>query len=173
VDSTAPHPVRRPARISSNRGRNVNAIVKVLPRRAQRASCPRQVSKHEAVALDDLPEGAGDWVSEDRPCMDEGVKLAVLTAGIDLGREIGEQTLVVTPPRERRVEFARVDADDDGPKASLDEASSELRRVSTPERKKTALSSRGQTSFAIGAHVLEEEIAKRRNQITTCSRAFL
>jgi len=50
----------------------------------------RQVAEDEPIALDDRSRLAVDRLSEDRARMNEGMELAVLAAGIDTGRQLGE-----------------------------------------------------------------------------------
>jgi len=68
-----------PPRWRSKRARDSNARL---------VGC--QVAEDEAVAVDDLAAGASNRGAEDRPRVDEGVELAVLAAGVDGGRKIGQ-----------------------------------------------------------------------------------
>src|SRR5206468_4249238 len=66
--------------------------------------------KDEAVAVDDVAARAVDRGGE--PGVDEGVELAVLAAGVDGGRKVGEEPLIEAATGERRIELTRVDADE-------------------------------------------------------------
>src|SRR5438128_2093639 len=71
-----------------------------------------QVAEDESLALDDLSRLACDRRGEDRARGDEGVELPVLAAGVDAGRELSEQPLVVAASAEGGVEHARIDTDE-------------------------------------------------------------
>src|SRR5215213_1148010 len=119
-----------------------------------------QVSEDEAVALDDVAGRACDRDPEDWPVVDEGVELAVFPTGVDVGREFGEQALVVSTPGKGCTERARVDADDDGLEPEREEVAGELCRVTAPEWKEPVFAGGGKALLAVGAHVLEKEVAK-------------
>src|SRR5207249_3761852 len=109
---------------------------------------------------DDVPERASDRSPEDRPAVDKGVEFPVLPAGVNLGWELGEQTFVVATSSEGRIDPPRVDADEESLETSFDEVTGELRRVLAPEWEEPPLGGGGKAFLAIGAHFLEEEIAK-------------
>ena len=88
------------------------------------------------------------------------MELAVLAAGIDPGRQFGEQPFVVTSPGEGWVEQLRIDADERRLEACVEELARESGRIASPEREKAVLTRSGETCFAVGADVLEEQIAE-------------
>lgn len=71
---------------------------------------------------------------EDRAGVDEGVELAVLAAGVDANGEVGQQRLVEGAADERRIELARIDADEHRLEARLNELEGEFAGVPLPER---------------------------------------
>ena len=89
------------------------------------------------------------------------MELAVLAARIHAGGEIVEQPLVEPSPGERTVELPRIDARDDRLKARGDELARETGRVPVPEWKAGSLGEGGQTVFAVGPDILEEQVAER------------
>ena len=97
---------------------------------------------------------------EERPGVHEGVELAVLAARVDSGGQVGEEPRVVRAPGERRVEHARIDADDDRREAAVDELAGQLGRCRAPRAERRRGAGRRQALLAVGADVLEEEVAE-------------
>src|SRR5688572_6728693 len=71
-----------------------------------------EIGEREALADHLLADQAGDRSFEARAGVDERVELAVLAARIDSRGQLIEERRVVLAAGERRVEPARVDADD-------------------------------------------------------------
>jgi hypothetical protein len=92
--------------------------------------------------------------------VDESVELAVLPAWIDMWRQVFEEALVEGAACERGVELAGIDADEDRLEPFGDEAAGQLCGVPTPEREQPTPLRRREALLAIGAHLLEEEIAE-------------
>jgi hypothetical protein len=88
------------------------------------------------------------------------VELTVLAAGIDAGRQFGQQPFVVAAPRKAGVEQARIDADERRLEAGGEELLRKRGRVVPPEGEEATLADGGETLFAVGAHILEEQIAE-------------
>src|SRR6266576_1276833 len=109
-----------------------------------------QVAEDKSLALDDLAALAGDRLGEDRTPRDEGVELAVLASGVDAGRELDEQPLVVAAPAEGGVDHARVDADERRLEARVEELARECGRVVPPEGEEAVLAGRGETTLPVG-----------------------
>jgi hypothetical protein len=88
------------------------------------------------------------------------VELTVLAAGVNAGREVSEQPLVVAAPAERGVEHARVDADERRLEARVQELARKRTRIPSPEGEQAPLPGRGETFLAVGADILEEQVAE-------------
>ena len=126
-----------------------------------------QVAEDEAVALDHLAGGASDRLGEDRAGVDEGVELAVFATGIDVRRQVGEQLCVVAAPGEGAVERARVDADDYRLEGLVEELLRERGRIASPEGEEGVLARGGEALLAVGADILEEQVAETRSSCST------
>ena len=92
-------------------------------------------------------------MGEDWAAVNEGVELAVLATRIDVWREAVEQLPVKRPPRERSVEPGRVDADEKGLEAVLDELLGQELGVAAPKGKDRLLIDPAEPLLAIGANV--------------------
>ena len=95
------------------------------------------------------------------------MKLAVLAARVNVGREIHEERLIECPTGERWGEHLRVNADHDGPEAVLDELACEIRRVPLPERKQALEIQRSELLFSIGPKIRQEDVAEDHLPDTT------
>src|SRR5262249_51709758 len=156
-------PRRRPA---TRRGRARQRSRSHAEEVSRSASLPPhwcQVAKDEAIALDDLSSLAGDRLDKDRPRMDKRVELAVFAAGIDAGRQLCDQPFVVGSPGEGGVEPARIDADERRLEARVEKLSRKRGGVLSPEWEEPALAGRGEPLLAVGANVLEEQVAERNS----------
>src|SRR4051794_3659676 len=123
-------------------------------------SLQEEVLEGEAVALCDLAELDPDRRPENRAGMDEGVELTVLAAGVDAVGQVGEERLVEAAADEGGVELGGIDADEDRFEAGLDELLREGGGVATPEREERSAAGADQPLLAVGADVLEEEVAE-------------
>src|SRR5947207_14192712 len=90
--------------------------------------------------------------------MDEGVELAVLAAGIDIGRQIAEQILVERAAHEDGIEGFRVHTDQHGLEAETNQLSGQLIRVQAPDGEDRLQTERRHLPLPIGADVLQEEV---------------
>jgi hypothetical protein len=118
-----------------------------------------EVAEDEAVAVDDVAAGAPDRGAEDGPGVDKGVELAVLAAGVNDSREVGEQPPVKIATGERRVKLTRVDADERCLEPCSDELVGEFGGIEPPNRKNSVFACRRKPLLSVGADVLEEEVA--------------
>jgi hypothetical protein len=71
--------------------------------------------------------------------MNKRVELAVLAAGVDAGRQFGQEPLLVAAAREGRVEHARIDADERRLEAGGEELLRKRGRVLSPKGKSPRL----------------------------------
>src|SRR2546430_3155736 len=115
-----------------------------------------QVREVSNVAGHDLADRHGHRPAKDRPVVHEGMKLAVLPAGIDLRRKVAEKRAVDRPPGESPAQLRAVDAGEIGSEAEPDEGSDELGRVPMPDREDAPLADPHQVPLGIGAEVLQE-----------------
>src|SRR5437763_17214357 len=81
------------------------------------------------VAGHDLADRHGHRPAKDRPVVHEGMKLAILPAGIDLLGKVANERRVDRPPSEPPAQLRTVDAGEIGPEAEPDEGSDQLGRV--------------------------------------------
>ena len=88
------------------------------------------------------------------------MELAVLAAGIDARRQLGEQRPIEGAAGERLVEYAGIDADERCFEAEVDEFVRELGRIATPDGEQRATPDGGEAFLPVGADVLEEEVAE-------------
>lgn len=132
----------------------------VLEDRVEGASRVYHIAKDEALALDDLAELARNRLGKDRSGMDKGVELAVLTTRVNVRGQVGEKLLVVCSPREGGIERSRVQTNDDRLEAGGDELPRQGTSVASPERKETAHVVCGESLLAVGADILEKEVAE-------------
>lgn len=87
------------------------------------------------------------------------MELAVLPAGVCRGGEVGEQLSAECAADEGRVEPAWVDADEGCLEPGVDELFGEFGGVEPPEREEPASVGGYQALLAVGANLLEEEVA--------------
>jgi hypothetical protein len=97
---------------------------------------------------------------EHRPCRDGGVELAVLAAGIDARRQVGEERGVEAPAREARIEPGGIDGDEMRLEPRRDDLVRQLVRVASPEREDRLHPGFGHARLAVGADILKEEVAE-------------
>src|SRR5438034_6548164 len=119
-----------------------------------RAIAREQVREVSNVAGHDLADRHGHRPAKDRPVVHEGMRLAVLPAGIDLRRKVAEKRAVDRPPGESPAQLRAVDAGEIGSEAEPDEGSEELGRVPMPDREDAAHADPRQAPLAIAAEVL-------------------
>ncbi|MCH9011068.1 MAG: GAF domain-containing protein, partial [Chloroflexi bacterium] len=91
------------------------------------------------LAKDDVSAVEGDRPPEDRAVVNEGMELAVLTAGIDRRRKVREKRFVEIPSGEFPTEDARIDAGHNRPESEGDEFTGQLGRVPFPDREEGAI----------------------------------
>ena len=83
------------------------------------------VAEHEAFGFDHLAGSAADRRAKDRSGVDEGVKLAALSARIDVVRQVGQERRVVGPPGEGAIQSAGIDANHGRPETGSEELAGE------------------------------------------------
>jgi hypothetical protein len=118
------------------------------------------IGEDEAVALKDLTVFDGDRFAKHGACVDDGVELAVFTAGIDARGKIAEEIEVEVAAGKFAGKLLRIDADDAGAEAGGDHVAGETVGVETPDGKNGGEAGAGELLFAIAADVFEEEVAK-------------
>ncbi len=89
-----------------------------------------------------------------------GVKLAALAARINFAGQFGEKAIIEFSTRKILGQLLDVDAGELGPQAAGDHLSGEDRRWHLPQREERLQTSVSQLRFAIGSHVLEEQITE-------------
>src|SRR5437667_12278674 len=94
-----------------------------------RAIGREQVREVSDVAGHDLADRHGHRPAKDRPVVHEGMKLAILPAGIDLLGKVANERRVDRPPSEPPAQLRTVDAGEIGPEAEPAERSDWLGRV--------------------------------------------
>src|SRR5438445_4587311 len=118
-----------------------------------RAIAREQVREVPGVAGHDLADRHGHRPAKDRPVVHEGMKLAVLSAGIDLRGKVTDERRVDRPPGESPVQLRAIDAGKIGPEAEPDEGSDELGRLPVPDREDAAHADPRQVALAISPEV--------------------
>src|SRR6185437_2038768 len=108
------------------------------------------------VAQNHWPDFVRNPRAKARTGRDEGVELAALPARIHRCGELVEQRVVVGAARKRGVELRRVDADQSGVEAAVDEFAGQRARVAAPEWKEAAEPEPRQLLLAIAPHVFQK-----------------
>ena len=121
----------------------------------------QQVAEPEAVAFDHLADRNGERTAENGSVEDEGVELAVLSAGIHPLRQIGQESVVERPADERGVEGGGVQADDPGAESVVHEPPGQRPGGPSPEREHALEAEGPQLPQAVVADVLEKEVPER------------
>ena len=93
----------------------------------------QQIAEDEGIAMDDFAENEADGAREDRAIEDEGVEFTVFAAGIDAGREIGEESCIDFAAGEAGIEDFGIDANGDRAKACCVEFADEFAGVTFPD----------------------------------------
>src|ERR1700722_961933 len=115
-----------------------------------------QISKHKSVASYDFSHFDQQVVSEHRARIDERVEFSVLAAGIDVWRQIREQSLIEFPPDEFRGQALGVNASEFCAHATLDHRACKLPGGHSPHRENW-LQPRGfQLLLAVCPYVVQE-----------------
>src|SRR3954471_3011391 len=121
----------------------------------------RQITEHEAVALDDDAGVDRDGMAKHRSTIGEAVELTALTARVDGRWQIRKQLAVELAAGKRRVELFRVHAREPGAEPRSDHLASQSRRVGTKQREQGRQSRSGQSLLPVAPDVLEKQIAER------------
>src|SRR5260221_4024037 len=90
----------QPARARANAASRSNSLIR------------NEVAKPERIPADDFTEGKSYRRAEHRSIENEGVELAVFSAGIDIGRQPREEVLIDHASDEGGIELSRIDAND-------------------------------------------------------------
>ncbi len=97
---------------------------------------------------------------KNRPVENEGVKLAVLAAGIGMERQVPKKDLVQFASGKTAVEDFAINTDGDGAKIGGVKCANELARVTFPDGEKGGHAHAREVFLAIGAQVFEENVAE-------------
>ena len=124
------------------------------------SSVQANVGKDESVALDDLAAFDGYGVAEHGAVVDAGVELAVLAAGVDVGREVAEEIFVEVSSGEFAGEFFGIDADDAGFDSGCDHLVEEGSGVAAPDGKDRRERGVAEVVFAVATDVFEVEVSE-------------
>src|SRR3990172_5641738 len=139
--------------------------------RAYRLAAGQEVGEDEAVALYDLTGLYLHGTAKHRPLVAEGVEHAVLAAGVDARGQVGEQCGVERAPGERAVEALGVDTSEFRAQAGADHVAPESAGIEAPEREQRRETRAGKLLLAVGADVLEEQVAEGHVRYAFGSRA--
>ena len=124
----------------------------------------KEIGIDEIVALHSLAGNDGDGTREHGAGEGEGMELAELAAGIDLDGQVGEQAGIEDAAGERRAERARVNASEMRAQTCGDHLAGKFgsgdSQVRAPDWKYRLEARAGELFDAVGADVLEEEVAK-------------
>ena len=110
--------------------------------------------------MDDFPPTHHDLPPEHRPGAREGMKLAPLSAGVDLRGQPGEEDFIEVAAREFLGKTRGVDADEDRAKSTGDHLHGEIPRVPPPEWKDARQPGSLEKPLSIGANVFEKEVSE-------------
>jgi len=91
---------------------------------------------------------------------DEGVELAVFAAGVNQRRQVTEKRCIEFPSGEAAVKDLAVHAHGDGAKARGVQVADELARIAFPDGEDRGHAHAGEVFLAIGAQILEEDVAE-------------
>src|SRR5690242_19876897 len=111
--------------------------------------------------MGDLAGANGNWPAEDGTVKDESVKFAVFTAGVGAGRKITKKRFVEFAASEMGGENFGINANGYGAEALCMEETNEFARVALPDGEESGHANASEVFFAVGAQVLEEDVAKR------------
>src|SRR5256886_1170581 len=89
-----------------------------------------------------------------------GVKFAVFTARVDLGRKVAEERLVEFAAGKAWVENFGVNASGDGAETLFVEATDQFARIALPDGEERGHADASEIFFAVGAEVFEEDVAE-------------
>src|SRR5579862_1939810 len=96
-------------------------------------SLRQQIAETESVLHHFFTDAERDRRLEYGAIENVGMEFAVFAAGIDAGRQIGEEGCVQLAPRERSVENSRIDADSDRTKTQPYEFPRKFARIAFPD----------------------------------------
>jgi len=95
--------------------------------------CRKQIGEVECITQDSFAKREAHGRSENGTVKHEGVKFAVLAAGIDSVWKVVQKALIDHPPGKGAIELCRIDADHDRLEIARDEFANQLRSVSSPD----------------------------------------
>jgi len=110
--------------------------------------------------MDDFAENEADGAREDRAIEDEGVEFTVFAAGIDAGREIGEESCIEFAAGEAGIEDFGVDANGDRAKSGGVEFADEFAGVAFPNGEKGLHRDTREIFFPVKAEIFEEDVTE-------------
>src|ERR1700684_2315749 len=131
--------------------------------RCLRHGCSRvwdEIAKPKRIPANDFAKRKFYGCAKNRPVEYKGVKLAVLTARIDVGRQFGEKIFIYHAACERRIELLRIDAHDDRFESFPDEFPHQSGRIPLPDRVKSGHTVPRKKPVPIVFDVFEKQIAK-------------
>jgi hypothetical protein len=120
----------------------------------------QQIAETESVAHNFFADANRDRGLKYGAIENVRVEFAVLTAGVDAWRQIGEEGSVQLAPREGRIENAGIDADGDRSKTQSHKFPRKFTRVALPDGKQRLHANPGKIFLAVNAQVFEENIAE-------------
>jgi hypothetical protein len=121
----------------------------------------QQITEDEGIVLDGFAEGEADGARKDGAVENESVEFAVLAAGVDTGREIGEEGFVKFATGETGIEKFGVDADGDGAEVQGVEFADEFAGVALPDGEDGLHGNAREIFFTVEAEIFEEDVAER------------
>src|SRR4029077_1364601 len=124
-------------------------------------SLRQQIAETKSVACNLFADAECDRRLKHGAIENEGMEFTVFSAGIHPARQIGEEGRVQLAPRERGIEYARIDTDRDRPETLSYEFPSEFTGVALPDGKKRTHVNLSEIFFAVEAQVFEKNIPER------------
>src|SRR5690606_18900297 len=115
----------------------------------------------ESIALHDLTSCDGECLGETWRGGYVSVKLTVFPAGVDMGRQGIEQSMIETAASQVCGQPAQIDAAQMGLQAAVDHFPGQRAGGAAPEWEQWLKSASLQHAFTVGAYIFEKQIAKR------------
>jgi hypothetical protein len=120
----------------------------------------KQVAKDKTASVGDLTRAKKDRPTEDRTVKDKGVEFAVFSARVGAGRKIAKKGFVEFTPGEAGIDNLGVNANGHSAETLRVKKADEFARITLPEGKEGGHADARKILFAIGAQVLEKDVAE-------------
>src|SRR5947209_8125561 len=113
----------------------------------------QQITKHKTIAVYNFSRADRNGKVKDRAVDDEGMEFAVFAAGINAGREIGEERIVELAASEAAIEDLGIHTNCDGAEALRVKEMNELVSVALPDGEERGHADAVEIFLTIGAEV--------------------